>query len=82
MRPRQINLRRHPQSPDTPLVHPLNSINDSLASFPRQIDRRSSIQRHNIERKFLASIIYINYSIYIYYSSINSTMIIERNCFI
>lgn len=38
MRPRQINLRRHPQSPDTPLVHPLNSINDSLASFPRQID--------------------------------------------
>lgn len=59
MRPRQINLRRHPQSPDTPLVHPLNSINDSLASFPRQIDRRSSIQRHNIERKFLASIIYV-----------------------
>lgn len=78
MRPRQINLRRHPQSPDTPLVHPLNSIDDSLASFPRQIDRRSSIQRHNIERKFLASIIYI----YIYVRSINSTMIIERNCFI
>lgn len=74
MRPRQINLRRHPQSPDTPLVHPLNSINDSLASFPRQIDRRFSIQRHNIERKFLASIIYVR--------SINSTMIIERNCFI
>lgn len=32
MRPRQINLRRHPQS--SHLVHPLNSINDS-----RQIDR-------------------------------------------
>lgn len=48
MRPRQINLRRHPQSPDTPLVHPLNSIDDSLASFPRQIDRSDALLSNDI----------------------------------